>query len=276
MSRLLQALRTAAFYIPYMGQTVLLALFLGLYVSLARHPKVFAWRVATYWYRANVVLLRRIAGIETAIGGIENIPKGPLIFASKHQSNWDVFAILPYCDDEPAFIAKRELIDIPFFGWSAKAVNTISIDRKLGSEAIPRMLEDARAALARGCRIIIFPEGTRKAPLAPPDYRQGIVRMYEALNVPVVPVALNSGLFWGRHAVMWPGIARAKFLPSILPGLPAAEFAARLETAIEIESTRLVAQAVTSERSRPYDARFRARLSAALQAIGVSDELSPL
>jgi 1-acyl-sn-glycerol-3-phosphate acyltransferase len=268
MRRFFQALRTAAFYVPYMGQTVILAILAGLYVALAPNPKRFAWQMASYWYKANIVLLRWIAGIKTVVEGTENIPAGPLIFASKHQSNWDVFAILPYCDDEPAFIAKRELIDIPFFGWTAKAINTIRIDRKLGMEAIPHMLRDAKAALNRGCRIIIFPEGTRKVPLADPDYRQGIVRMYEALNVPVVPVALNSGLFWGRHAVMWPGTARAKFLPAIPPGLGGREFAARLKTAIETESTKLIAQAVAAEPSRPYDAGFRARLAVVLQALG--------
>src|SRR5690606_886918 len=112
-----------------------------------------------------------------------------------------------------AFIAKKELMDIPFFGWAARSFDTIRIDRSLGGDAIPLMLDDARAALARGCRIIIFPEGTRKAPLAEPDYRYGIVRMYEALGVPVVPVALNSGLFWGRQSlVLWPGRAEARFL----------------------------------------------------------------
>src|SRR6185312_10336149 len=116
----LQALRTALFYLIYMGQTVVLAIFLGTYVIIVRRRTDFAWRVATYWYRSNVVLLRWIAGIETAVDGAENIPPGPVIFASKHQSNWDIFAILPYCDDKPAFIAKRELMDIPFFGWAAR------------------------------------------------------------------------------------------------------------------------------------------------------------
>lgn len=269
MRRLLQALRTVAFYIPYMGQTVLLAIFLGTYVAIVRRPTAFAWRVATYWYRSNIVLLRTIAGIGSQVEGIENIPAGPLIFASKHQSNWDVFAILPYCNDQPAFIAKRELIDIPFFGWAAQAINTIPVDRKLGAEAIPRMLQDAKAALDRGCRIIIFPEGTRKVPLAPPDYRQGIVRMYLELNVPVVPVALNSGLTWGRHAVMWPGTARAKFLPPILPGLDGEAFAARLQATIEAETTCLIAEAVAGGIERPLDADFRARLAAAEQANAV-------
>ena len=112
--------------------------------------------------------------------------------------------------------------------------------------AIPAMLAEAKEKVARGCRIVIYPEGTRKAPLADPDYRQGIVRMYEALGVPVIPVALNSGLYWGRNSlVMWPGTARAEFLPAIMPGLPAPEFAERLKTVIETETTRLIADAVT-------------------------------
>jgi 1-acyl-sn-glycerol-3-phosphate acyltransferase len=259
----LQAVRTALFYLIYMGQTVVLAIFLGTYVVIVRRRTAFAWRVATYWYRSNVALLRAIGGIETVVDGAENIPAGPLIFASKHQSNWDIFAILPYCDDKPAFIAKRELMDIPFFGWAARTIDTIRVDRKRGAEAIPLMLEDARGALARGCRIIIFPEGTRKTPMAPPDYRQGIARMYVELNVPVVPVALNSGLFWGRHAVLWPGRARARFLPAIPPGLGAEEFAARLESAVELESTRLIAQAVAAGEGRPADAMLRQRLAEA-------------
>jgi len=257
----IQALRTVLFYIVYMTQTVLLALVVGTIAIIARRRTALSWAIATYWRNANIALLRYIVGIKSEVEGAENIPAGPLIFASKHQSNWDVYAILPYCDEKPAFIAKRELMDIPFFGWAARSIDTISVDRRLGVEAIPRMLADARAAVAKGCRIIIFPEGTRKAPLAPPDYRQGIARLYEALGVPVVPVALNSGLYWGRHAVMWPGTARARFLPAIPPGLSGAEFAARLERAIEAETTTLIGEAVDAGISRPLDASFRARLA---------------
>ncbi len=257
----IQALRTALFYLVYMSQTVLLAIVVGTIAILWRRRTAFSWAIATYWRNSNIWLLRVIVGIRSQVDGAENIPAGPLIFASKHQSNWDVYAILPFCDGKPAFIAKRELMDIPFFGWAARSIHTISVDRRLGAEAIPRMLDDARAAIATGCRIIIFPEGTRKAPLAPPDYRQGIVRLYEALGVPVVPVALNSGLYWGRHAMMWPGMARARFLPAIPPGLSGADFAARLEADIEVETTALIGDAVDSGVSRPLDEAFLARLA---------------
>ena len=125
------------------------------------------------------------------------------------------------------------------------------------------MLEDARAAIARGCRIIIFPEGTRKAPLAPHDYRPGVVRLYEALGVPVVPVGLNSGLFWGRHSlVLWPGTATARFMPAIQPGLPADAFRARLVDATESATNELILEAYEAGLTRPIPFELREKLEA--------------
>ena len=265
----IQAVRTAIFYVLFLGQTAILAIIVGLIALIWRRRTAVSWAIANYWRNSNVFLLRWIVGIKTQTEGGETIPPGPCIIAAKHQSDWDIFAILPHTDEKPAYIAKRELIDIPFFGWAAQSIDTISIDRKLGGQAIPLMLAEAKEKIARGCRIVIYPEGTRKAPLADPDYRQGIVRMYEALGVPVIPVALNSGLFWGRNSlVMWPGTARAKFLPAIPPGLPPAEFAARLKATIETETTRLIADAVAAGIARPLDDAFRARLAAATQAAG--------
>jgi len=264
-----QAVRTALFYLLFLGQTVVLAIIVGTIAILWRRRTAVSWALARYWRASTLVLLRVVVGIRTSVSGAENLPAGPCIIAAKHQSDWDIFALLPYTDDKPAFIAKRELMDIPFFGWAARSIDTISIDRSLGAEAIPRMLDDARAAVARGCRIVIYPEGTRKAPLAEPDYRQGVVRLYEALGVPVVPVALNSGLYWGRNSlVMWPGTARARLLPAIAPGLDGASFAARLKTAIETETVRLVAEAVADGVARPLGPEFHARLAAATQAAG--------
>jgi 1-acyl-sn-glycerol-3-phosphate acyltransferase len=182
-------------------------------------------------------------------------------------SDWDIFALLPGAR-QPAFIAKKELMDIPFFGQAARAFDTIRIDRSRGGDAIPLMLSDARAALARGARIIIFPEGTRKAPLDPHDYKYGVVRLYEGLNVPVVPVALNSGLFWGRNSLLlWPGTARARFLPAIPPGLPADEFRSRLVETIEGETNRLILAAHEEGLSRPLTPLLRQRLDRLKQGI---------
>lgn len=265
--RAVQAVRTAIFYVLFLGQTVVLAIVVGIIAIVWKRRTAVSWAIAMYWRNSNVTMLRWVVGIDSAVSGQENVPAGPCIIASKHQSDWDIFAILPVAA-RPAFIAKRELIDIPFFGWAAQSIDTISIDRRLGAQAIPRMLEDAKAALDRGCRIVIYPEGTRKPPLAEPDYRQGIARMYGALNVPVVPVALDSGLYWGRNsAVMWPGTARARFLPPILPGLSEAEFAEQLEAAIEAETTRMIGAAVDRGIARPLGEGFRVKLAERLAAL---------
>jgi 1-acyl-sn-glycerol-3-phosphate acyltransferase len=256
----LLALRSAVFYLLYLGQTVILALYLGTYGKIVRRPGSFGWAVAQYWVHSNVWLLRWVTGIRTDVQGAENIPAGPCIIASKHMSDWDIFAILPD-SKKPAFIAKKELIDIPFFGWAAQTFDTIRIDRSKGGDAIPLMLKEARAALDRGCRIIIFPEGTRKAPLAEPDYKYGIVRLYEEMGVPVVPVALDSGLYWGRRSlILRPGTARARFLPAIAPGLSGDALMAELQARIETETDALVLDAVGRGCGTPLSAGQQARL----------------
>ena len=256
-----RALLTAIFYALFIGQTVILAIMVGTIAIIWKRRTAAGWALAQYWRNSNVWLLEHVVGIGTATSGEENIPPGPCIIASKHQSDWDIFALLPAAG-RPAFIAKRELIDIPFFGWAARSLDAISVDRRLGQNAIPKMMQDAKAALERGCRIVIYPEGTRKAPLAPPDYRQGVARLYAGLGVPVVPVAIDSGLYWGRNTgVMWPGVARAKFLPAIEPGLSPAEFSARLQRVIEAETTRMIGAAVAAGIARPLSAEFRAELA---------------
>jgi 1-acyl-sn-glycerol-3-phosphate acyltransferase len=266
-----QALRSLIFYVLFLGQTVVLAIVIGTISVLAGGRTAIGWVLSRYWGASNLFILRWLIGIKTDVQGAENIPDGPCILAAKHMSDWDIFAILPHTR-RPAFIAKKELMDIPFFGWAARAFDTIRIDRSLGSDAIPAMMEEARTAIANGCRIVIFPEGTRKAPLAPLDYRHGIVRMYEALGVPVVPVALNSGLFWERRGlVLWPGTARARFLPAIPPGLPPDAFKERLVSEIETETNRLILEAYRRGLSRPISPDLRDRLD----ALGSSEPEEP-
>ncbi|MEO6394434.1 MAG: lysophospholipid acyltransferase family protein [Devosia sp.] len=263
----LQVVRTAIFYLLFLGQTVILAIVVGTVAIIRGGRTRFGWVVAQYWARANLWLLKWVVGIGSEVSGAENIPPGPCIIAGKHMSDWDIFAMLPHTDGKPAFMAKKELMDIPFFGHAARSFDTIMVDRKAGAEGLPRMMEDAKRALAKGCRIIIFPEGTRKAPLAEPDYRQGIVRMYAQLGAPVVPVALDSGLYWGRNSLlMWPGTARAKFLPAIQPGLGEAEFRARFVAAVEDETRRMVLEAVDRGIARPISGALKQRIDAARQA----------
>ncbi|WP_224703861.1 lysophospholipid acyltransferase family protein [Devosia aquimaris] len=260
-----QAIRTAVFYALFIGQTAIIAFILGIIALITGRTRL-SWAMAVYWCSSNLVLLRGLTGVRTKVTGAEHIPEGGCIIAAKHQSDWDVFAIFPYTG-RPAYIVKKELMRIPFFGWAARSLDCIEVDRKKGAEAIPSMMRQAHAAIERGCRIVIFPEGTRRAPLASPDYRQGIARLYAELNVPVVPVALNSGLFWGRNSlVIWPGTAEAKFLPAIEAGLQPDVFMDRLKKAIESESDQLILKADEQGLSRPVGPELRSKLDALRQS----------
>ncbi|HTJ56748.1 MAG TPA: 1-acyl-sn-glycerol-3-phosphate acyltransferase [Devosiaceae bacterium] len=265
-----QAIRSLLFYLLFIGQTAILALFIGtvtLFLPKDKPAPAFLWAIGRYWGRSNLVFLRYVVGIRSSVEGTENIPQGGCIIAAKHQSDWDILAIMPHTK-LPAFIAKRELLDIPFFGWAARLLNTISVDRKLGGQALPLMLAEAAEKLKHGSEVIIFPEGTRRPPLAPPEYKFGITRLYLALNVPVVPVAVNSGLFWGRNSpVLWPGTARARFLPAIPPGLAQQEFQARLVDTIEAASRDLALGAFREGLARPIPPELRQRFEAAQASV---------
>jgi 1-acyl-sn-glycerol-3-phosphate acyltransferase len=205
--------------------------------------------IAKTWGRVNLVLLRVICGIDYEIRGREKIPRGALIAASKHQSAWETFALLPLFDS-PTFIMKRELQWIPIFGWLTIKGRMVAVDRSKGSQAIADMAERARLELARGRQLIIFPEGTRRAVGAEPRYKSGVVYLYSAEGVPVLPIALNSGVFWPRRSFLrHPGTVVVEILDGIAPGLEKDAFFQRLQQEIEGATARLVAEAEKSESS---------------------------
>jgi 1-acyl-sn-glycerol-3-phosphate acyltransferase len=197
--------------------------------------------VARSWGRTSNLLLHVVAGISIELRGLEKIPHGALLVASKHQSVWETFTLVTLFDD-PAYVYKRELLWIPVFGWYLWKSGMVPVDRRARGGAMAGMIESARGELARGRQIIIFPEGTRTAPGAPPAYKHGITNLYAATGVPCVPVALNSGLFWPRRKFMrYPGTIVLEVLDPIPPGLAREEFAARLQNDIETASARLIA-----------------------------------
>jgi len=205
--------------------------------------------IAKSWGRVNLVLLRVVAGIDYEIRGREKIPSGPAIVASKHQSAWETFALLPLFDN-PLFILKRELQWIPVFGWLTIKGRMVPVDRKKGSQALIAMTERARVELSDGRQLIIFPEGTRRPAGAEPRYKYGVAHLYAAEGVPCLPVALNSGVFWPRRSLrLRPGTVVVEILDPIMPGLDKDVFFARLQETIETATARLIAEART-DRSR--------------------------
>ncbi len=213
-------------------------------------PRGWAMAALKVHARFELWLLRAIVGTTIEVRGRENIPQGPCLVASKHQSAWETFALIPIFRD-PALLMKRELFFIPFHGWFSRKFEMIPVDRDKGPAALRRMLREARKRIDDGREIIIFPEGTRRPPGAPPDYKTGIVLLYDALGVPCLPVALNSGLFWPRRSVIRrPGTIVVEILPPIPPGLPREEFLRRLQEAIEGASSRLLVEAGAPELAR--------------------------
>ena len=195
--------------------------------------------------------LKAIVGLDREVRGLENLPRGPVIIAVKHQSAWDVFG-LTTCFDETAMILKSELMYIPLLGWFAKKMEMIPVQRGKRSAAIKSLLRASKKCAGDKREIFIFPEGNRKAPGAPPAYKRGIVAMYRSLKVPVVPVALNSGLYWRRREFMrHPGKVIVEFLPPIEPGLDDKAFMKALEGAIEPACDRLIKEALASSSPPP-------------------------
>lgn len=219
-------------------------------------------RLARIWTRTALDLLRTIAGTRIEVRGLENIPKGGAILAAKHQSMGETIALFPYIGDLTV-IMKRELMQIPFFGWYAARAGMIPVDRQRGSSALRTLVERVRTALGEGKRVLIFPEGTRRPPGAEPAYHSGIAHLYRSLDAAVVPVALNSGLYWPRRKFLrYPGSIVIEFLPAIPAGLPPRAFLQQLETAIETASDRLLMEAWKSQKRPPFPPVARAKVAA--------------
>ncbi len=229
------------------------ALFVVLGSPLLFGPRRWAMAALALHARTELWLLAQIVGLKFELRGGEKLPKGACLVASKHQSAWETFALIPLFRD-PALLVKRELFWIPFHGWFSTKFGMIPVDRDKGATALRRMLREAKKRAEAGREIIIFPEGTRRAPGAPPDYKTGVFLLYEALQLPCLPVALNSGLFWQRRSLMRrPGTVLVEFLDPIPPGLKRQEFLRRLEDAIEIATKRLLAE----EKGDAQQAAFR-------------------
>jgi 1-acyl-sn-glycerol-3-phosphate acyltransferase len=216
------------------------ALFLVLGSWLLLGPRRWAMAGLKLHAIVSVWLLRVIAGTRLEVRGREKLPKGAYLVVSKHQSAWDTFGLVPLFRD-PAIVLKDELKWIPFYGWFCVKFEHILVKRDKAAKALKQMISDAQSRAAEGREIVIFPEGTRQAPGAPPDYKPGYVALYEALELPCVPLALNSGLFWPRRQlVRHPGTIVVEFLDPIPAGLPRKEFRAVLEARLEAASQRLV------------------------------------
>jgi 1-acyl-sn-glycerol-3-phosphate acyltransferase len=221
---------------------VLLTAGLGvLCLPLLLAPERLAWKPVRWWSHGVLFLLRHVVGVRQEVRGLENLPENGGIIAAKHQSAWETVIFLVLLQ-RPAYILKRELLAIPIYGWFIRKIRMIPIDRKGGAGALRRMVSAAQAAARAGRVVVIFPEGTRVPPGQRRRFLPGIAALYDSLEKPVVPVALCSGLCWGRGLF---GKRSGRIVMEILPPLPAnlprAALLQRLQSDIHDTTVRLEA-----------------------------------
>jgi 1-acyl-sn-glycerol-3-phosphate acyltransferase len=208
-------------------------------------PRRLALATMGAWAKAVTFLLRVIGGVHVEVRGREHIPTAPALIAPKHQCMFDIFglmAVLP----APCYVLRQELMRIPVFSWWAWKGGMIVIDREGQATALRKMLSDSRARLAEADRqIVIFPEGTRGKPGVAGVYQPGIAALDRALDLPCVPVALNSGVHWQKGGlVLKPGTIVFEFLAPTERGLKRAAFMRDLEDRLEAASNALIAEQI--------------------------------
>ncbi len=205
-------------------------------------PRKGTLAVASVWLRSVAWLERNVLRLDYRVIGRENLPKrGSFIVAAKHQSAYETMKLHPLLGD-PAIVMKRELMRLPIWGWFARKAGMIPIDRAAGRVAMEEMLAAARAAIAEERPIVIFPQGTRVAAGHHRRYKMGAAVLYAELGLPIVPMALDSGIFWPKHGRKCGGTVTFSFLQPIAPGLSQDQALAILEQRLEAETDRLLAR----------------------------------
>ena len=219
----LRSLLYALIFYPATLLYVIAGLTLGLFATPPMRAVVHGWANLHEWLSVNLI------GVRLRLDG--DIPDGPYLIAVKHQSMYETIQMLRVIRT-PVVVLKQQLASIPLFGWMTRRYGVIPVDREAGPKALRTMLTAARRALADRRPVVIFPEGTRVPPGERPELRSGFAGLYRALNLPVVPIAVDSGRLWSRGLLKQPGVVTFKVGETIPPGLKRAEIEARVHAAI--------------------------------------------
>lgn len=234
---LINFLRSILFHILYLILNILLG---GIGTLSAPFNKKGTNFIGDMWgYGVKYALL--IVGIKIKVEGKENLKPGQYIFASKHQSDLETAVLRVILRDfKIVFVVKKALTKIPFWGWTLSKTGSIAVDRNGSLKDLNQMIKKAQKRVSIGHSIIIFPEGTRRMPKAEPKYLSGAAFLYKKTNLPVIPIALNSGLFWPKkRLILTSGTVIFKIMPAIKQGLDSKEFMRILENTIETETNKL-------------------------------------
>lgn len=249
-------LRSTLFNILFYGATAVACI---VCLPTLLMPRKTAFAVVRAFVTCIRWLEKRIIGLDYEVRGSENLPEsGAFIIAAKHQSPYETFKLHLLFDD-PAIVLKRELLKIPLWGLFLARIDPIAIDRGSPRQALAQMVEGARRVKAQGRPLVIFPQGTRVyawQTAKDKPYKGGISNIYEDTRMPVIPLALNSGLFWPRRSwIKYPGLVTLRFLPPIPPGMDARTFMTVLEAQLEGASQELQNEALEKFRHLPLPTR---------------------
>lgn len=228
----MQRIRSRLFDVVIVLWTAMFAPALAVLLICGR-PRSLIRATSRVWAKGILVALRWTVGLTHVEQGRQNIPTGPCLIVANHQSQWETIAFLTLVPDV-AIVAKRELLSIPVMGWFLRNSPMILIDRESGGSAIRHMLAEARKALDLGRPVLIFPEGRRTSASSEVEFKRGIELLYLQLGVTVLPVALDSGRFWGAdYPFKRRGAITVSYLPPIQPGLSGREFVRRAQSVVQ-------------------------------------------
>jgi len=203
-------------------------------------PRRVLQRGLGVWMKLTMATLRIVAGVNMEFRGLHNLPSGAAIIVSKHQSAWETGIFLTIFEDA-TYVLKKQLLSIPFYGLLLRKAKMIAIDRDGGASSLKKLVAESLAALDDGRKVVIFPEGTRAAVGDKLPYHPGVAAVYKRAEAPVIPVALNSGLFWPRRKFLkQPGCIVLEYLDPMPTGLDRKSFMTELENRIETASNRLI------------------------------------
>ncbi|MBS0271400.1 MAG: 1-acyl-sn-glycerol-3-phosphate acyltransferase [Proteobacteria bacterium] len=236
--------RSLAFNIAFYGWTILCSL---IFLPVLILPREFVLKIAKIWIGGVIWICENILQLSIKIIGQEKLLQTPVILAVKHQSAWETI-IFHYFLADPSIVLKRELLWIPFFGWYLKKLGTVPLSRskKRSLQDLKHLLNAADQAMLRKQTLVIFPEGTRSKPGQKGTYKSGVASLYMHLNIPVIPVAHNAGLFWPRRGfIKYSGQIILEILDPIQPGLSRHEFMRILEDKIESKTKELVCEGLS-------------------------------
>lgn len=231
-------LRSLLFNILFFGSTALICI---LYIPTLLLPRPIFMKFIIFYYQWVAFLEKYIIGLTYEVKGIENLPKdGAFLVGMKHQSAYETMKLHLLFND-PAIILKRELLRIPIWGWLAAKCEMIGIDRQKGKSSLQVMVERTRPVIERGRPVVIFPQGTRVPIGQSKPYKKGIVKLAESFDLPIVPVAMNSGLFWPKKSfIKRSGKVTFNILPPIQCQEKTVDTLKQLQTIIETESDKLI------------------------------------